>query len=221
MEIFKKRQKLKDRLQTVKVYTLLEDVLHNEDAKRELITKLSEEDYHYIKNVTETVHPPVVVAVDYKTKTFSFFDTYEDLLKQYKTFKMFNKDDRSSFTYWFAHWCGFQLTALNLGVWRFKYLFHDIEKPWMKLMYKGNYKKVQEFHRTHASHHLEYGLKHGFENIDWDALVIDWECCALSKQCAQLDARETLEYELKKDKWKEHELVIRTFVEPALERLFL
>ena len=32
--------------------------------------------------------------------------------------------------------------------------------------------------------------------------MIDWECCGLSKQEAQLDARETLEYEINRDKWK-------------------
>lgn len=221
MELFRKRQKLKDRLQIVEVYTLLEDVLHNEDAKRELITKLGEDEYQYIKEVANTVHPPVAVAVDYTAKIYSFFDSYEDLLKYYKTFKMFDKNDRSSFKYWFAHWCGFQLTALNLGAWKFKYLFHDIEKPWMKLLNRGNYKKVQEFHRTHASHHLEYGLKNGFENVDWEALVIDWECCGLSKQCAQLDARETLKYEIERDKWNRHGLIIERYVKDVLEKFCL
>ena len=46
---------------------------------------------------------------------------------------MFDKSQRSKFKYWFAHWCAFNMTALNLGVWKFKYLFHDIEKPWLML----------------------------------------------------------------------------------------
>ena len=56
---------------------------------------------------------------------------------------MFDKSQRSKFDYWFAHWCAFNMTALNLGVWKFKYLFHDIEKPWLMLMWK-NYKRVQQ-----------------------------------------------------------------------------
>ena len=123
---------------------------------------------------------------------------------------MFDKKDRSSFKYWFAHWCGFQITALNLGIWKPKYLLHDIEKPWLKLLWKGDYSRVQKWHRTHNNHHLEYGLKHGWDAIDWEALMIDWECCGLSKQEAQLDARETLAYEIQRDKWKPYEREIES-----------
>lgn len=28
---------------------------------------------------------------------------------------MFTKKDRSTFKYWFAHWCAFNMTALNFG----------------------------------------------------------------------------------------------------------
>lgn len=52
---------------------------------------------------------------------------------------MFTKEERSGFKYWFAHWCAFQMTALNLKCWRPKYLLHDIEKPWLKLLW-GDYK---------------------------------------------------------------------------------
>lgn len=63
-----------------------------------------------------------------------------DFHKNYKILAGFDKSNRSSFSYWFAHWCAFQLTALNLRRWKFKYLFHDFEKPWMKLFCK--YKTV-------------------------------------------------------------------------------
>jgi hypothetical protein len=85
--------------------------------------------------------------------------------------------------------------------WKFKYLFHDFEKPWMKLFMK--YKSVQKWHREHNKHHLEYGLKHGWDNVDWEALIIDWECSRLSKTEAQLDAYETMNYELN-NKWKDY-----------------
>ena len=149
---------------------------------------------------------------------FEYYVSEDEVLEKYKTCQMFTKADRSSFKYWFAHWCGFQLTALNLGIWKPKYLLHDIEKPWLKLLWKGDYKRVQKWHRTHNKHHLEYGLKHGWNAIDWQALMIDWECCGLSKQEAQLDARETLEYEISRDKWKPYAKEIKSRLEQYLNR---
>lgn len=149
---------------------------------------------------------------------FEYYVSEDEVLEKYKTCQMFTKADRSSFKYWFAHWCGFQLTALNLGIWKPKYLLHDIEKPWLKLLWNGDYKRVQKWHRTHNKHHLEYGLKHGWDAIDWEALMIDWECCGLSKQEAQLDARETLEYEINRDKWKPYTKEIKSRLEQYLNR---
>lgn len=100
----------------------------------------------------------------------------------------FTKSDRSTFKYWFAHWSAFQMVALNLGVWKLKYLFHDFEKPWLKLILP--YPKVQKLHRKNNRHHL------GFKSpsrIDWVALVIDWECCRFTKAECPLNARETYE----------------------------
>ena len=147
---------------------------------------------------------------------FEYYHDLKELLCHYKTCKMFTKDDRSSFKYWFAHWAGFQVTALNLGIWKPKYLLHDIEKPWLKLWWKGDYKKVQKWHRTHNRHHLEYGLLNGWDKIDWVALMIDWECCGLSKQEAQLDARETMEYEIGKEKWRPYKKEIVGHLLPLL-----
>lgn len=98
---------------------------------------------------------------------------------------MFTKSERGTFKYWFAHWCAFQMTALNLHHWRPKYLLHDIEKPFLKLFW--DYKKVQKWHRTHNSHHTEY-------KGQWDtyAMVIDWECSRFTKSEAQLNAYDTL-----------------------------
>ena len=105
---------------------------------------------------------------------------------------MFTKSERSSFKYWFAHWCAFQMTALNLHHWRLKYLLHDIEKPFLKLFW--DYKKVQKWHRTHNSHHIEY-------KGQWDtyAMVIDWECSRFTKSEAQLNAYDTLVKMMRKE----------------------
>lgn len=149
------------------------------------------------------------------------YETIEEFLKEYKEVRLFGKSERSSFKYWFAHWCAFQLVALDLRTWKWKYLLHDIEKPWMKLWYRGNYKKVQTRHREHSRHHLEYGLSKGWDKFDPWACVIDWECCAYTKIQAQLDARETLEYEVSKEKWKPYEKEIRGLIEPVLNELGL
>ena len=47
---------------------------------------------------------------------------------------MFDKTERSSFKYWFAHWCSFNMVTLNQKCWKFKYLFHDMKKPFFKLI---------------------------------------------------------------------------------------
>ena len=127
---------------------------------------------------------------------------------------MFTKQERSSFSYWFAHWCSFQMTALNLKVWKPKYLFHDIEKPFLKLIW--DYKKLQKWHRMNNSHHLEYKGK-----IDVESMIIDWECSRFTKAEAQMTAIETYEYFInEKYKGTETELFLKKEVRPILTKLF-
>lgn len=133
---------------------------------------------------------------------------------------MFTREERSTFPYWFAHWCAFQMTALNCGSWKFKYLFHDCEKPWLRLFLP--YKKVQMIHRKHNRHHPEW-LEHKlFDNsydldycpdiiekylnrFDYDSAIIDWECCHYTKIEEPLDAydeyKRILDYEYFKNKY--------------------
>lgn len=99
---------------------------------------------------------------------------------------MFDKSERSSFKYWFAHLCAFNMTALNLKVWKFKYLFHDFEKPWLMLFWK-DYKRVQTWHRKHNRHHLEYA---GNKIYDFEAMIIDLECSRFTKSASPLTARD-------------------------------
>ena len=106
---------------------------------------------------------------------------------------MFSKKERASFSYWFAHWCAYNMTALNLKCWKFKYLFHDIEKPWLMLLWK-DYDKVQKYHRLNSNHHLEYKNR---DRIDWEAMVIDWECSRFTKISSPLTAREVLEHRVR------------------------
>ena len=121
---------------------------------------------------------------------------------------MFNKSQRSTFPYWFAHWCAFQMTALNLNAWKFKYLFHDIEKPFLKLFLP--YEKVQMLHRTYHNHHPEWLENHlrayiyklienrisvnkFLKKFNFEEMVIDWECGHFTKSQATLNARDEFE----------------------------
>ena len=211
--ILRKRININDRTDIVYVYNIKDKLCYDDEYDiNQYFYKEYEDhrkDYKYMV---------VRVIDDNHTFDFEYYKNDTELFSVYKTFKMFTKKDRSSFKYWFAHWCGFQITALNLGIWKPKYLLHDIEKPWLKLLWGGNYKKVQSWHRTHNRHHLEYGLEHGWDSIDWEALMIDWECCGLSKQEAQMDARETLEYEIDRIKWKPYANKISLKLTPLLNK---
>ena len=211
--VLRKRININDRTDIVYVYNIKDKLCYDDEYDiNQYFYKEYEDhrkDYKYMV---------VRVIDDNHTFDFEYYKNDNELFSVYKAFKMFTKKDRSSFKYWFAHWCGFQITALNLGIWKPKYLLHDIEKPWLKLLWRGNYKKVQSWHRTHNRHHLEYGLEHGWDSIDWEALMIDWECCGLSKQEAQMDARETLEYEIDRIKWKPYANKISLKLTPLLNK---
>lgn len=213
MIALRKRLSLNERIHKVYVYNLQGQLSRDEEYDINEYFK-----NQYYANRKNFAYMVVYCNDDKHQFEFEYYKTLDELLIKYKSFEMFTKEDRSSFKYWFAHWCGFQLTSLNLGIWKPKYLLHDIEKPWLKIFWKGDYKRVQKWHRTHNKHHLEYGLKHGWDNIDWEALMIDWECCGLSKQEAQLDARETLEYEINRDKWKPYADQISNHLNPLLNK---
>jgi hypothetical protein len=51
-----------------------------------------------------------------------------------------------------------------------------------------DYKRVQQWHRKHNSHHLEYDKEYDFE-----AMVIDWECSRFTKIASPLTARQEFE----------------------------
>lgn len=116
---------------------------------------------------------------------------------------MFTQAERSTFPYWFAHWCAYQMTALNCNAWKFKYLFHDIEKPFLKLFL--DYPKVQKLHRTYNRHHPEWLENHlaaysdkltdekinqFLDRFDYEGAIIDWECCHFTKTEEPLDAHD-------------------------------
>lgn len=123
---------------------------------------------------------------------------------------MFTKEERSSFPYYFAHLFAFNMTALNLKCWKWRYLFHDWYKPWMKLFM--SYERVQKFHRTHSNHHLEWFNKldkgkidnfdYVLKKFDWDAMLIDWECSRFTKEVSQINAEKKLEKEILKYSFK-------------------
>ncbi len=106
-----------------------------------------------------------------------------------ENFKKFDKSQRSTFSYWYNHWKAFNQVAKELGVWKFHHLFHDLEKPFLRLFMK--YEKLQKFHRTHNRHHLEYP---GDRN--WTDMYVDWECSRYTKVACPRNAIEEANYQL-------------------------
>lgn len=107
--------------------------------------------------------------------------------------KGFNREERSTFKYWFAHWCAYNMTALVYHCWKFKYLFHDIEKPWLRLVM--SYERVQRLHRMHNRHHPQ--CRCGVYKLDYEAMLIDWECSRFTKIASPRTAIEMIPNEVR------------------------
>jgi len=106
-------------------------------------------------------------------------------MKEYKKYK---ESDKGTFSYWFAHWRAYNSYAIEQGVWKPKYLFHDAEKPWLRLIM--NYEKAKNFHRSHNRHHLEY---EGSKPFDYDAMILDWEVSRFTKEDAPMNSIQTID----------------------------
>ena len=61
------------------------------------------------------------IVVDEEHTDYWLYTYFDDIIQDYCNYSMFGPDEKSSFPYWFPHWCAFQLTALNLRIWKFKY----------------------------------------------------------------------------------------------------
>jgi hypothetical protein len=136
--------------------------------------------------------------------------------------RKFSKSKRGTWPYFWAHWMAFQMTAINLRIWKFKYLFHDWYKPWLK-MFGWDYKRIQKYHRYHSKHHIEY-----FENpknlpckFDWDSLIIDWECSQYTKVACPRNARQEMEYILETSQDHFLKYSLNAFMKPRLLELGL
>ena len=108
-----------------------------------------------------------------------------------RTYRKFTKDQRSTFPYWFWHWLAFNDVARELHVWRPRHILHDIEKPFLRLIFP--YKKVQKWHRLHNRHHLEYKYP---ERRSWLDMIIDWEASGRTKQACPRNAIEEARFKL-------------------------
>lgn len=108
-----------------------------------------------------------------------------------RTYRKFTKDQRSTFPYWFWHWLAFNDVARELHVWRPRHILHDIEKPFLRLIFP--YKKVQKWHRLHNRHHLEYRYP---EHRSWLDMIIDWEASGRTKQACPRNAIEEARFKL-------------------------
>lgn len=108
-----------------------------------------------------------------------------------RTYRKFTKDQRSTFPYWFWHWLAFNDVARELHVWRPRHILHDIEKPFMRLIFP--YTKVQKWHRLHNRHHLEYKYP---ERRSWLDMIIDWEASGRTKHACPRNAIEEARFKL-------------------------
>jgi hypothetical protein len=102
------------------------------------------------------------------------------------------------FNYWYKHWKVFQLTAIKLKCWKFKYLLHDIEKPFMCLFMDKE--SVSKWHRTHRKHHVEYP---NYKKWDFEQMIIDWECARITKADKPMTAFETYNWYISNYKFKD------------------
>lgn len=134
--------------------------------------------------------------------------------KLLKSLKIFPVEEKSSFPYWASHWLSFQLVALKLGVWKFRHLFHDIEKPFLRLFLP--YEKVRRYHRKYHRHHRTYRNP---EKIQWLDLIIDNECGIYTKEDSPMNARAYCEWLIENDK-KDRHLIIENAL-PLLDKLGL
>ena len=76
--------------------------------------------------------------------------------------------------------------VLGHNTWRS--LVHDIDKV---ILYNfWEHKKVKEFHRKTARHHVENDIKK--KRADYIEMIIDWECARYSKPDKPLNAYDTL-----------------------------
>ena len=89
---------------------------------------------------------------------------------------------------------------------------HDMDKIILKIFLPKEI--VHKIHTKHSRHHR---LAH--TRKDYIQMVIDWECSRLSKKDAQMNARETMEYECKK--YPNMSSEIRRNILPILHRLGL
>jgi hypothetical protein len=91
------------------------------------------------------------------------------------------------------------------------------------------YEKLQKFHRYHSNHHLEYhydgdnyidyyfDYNHHYDEIDWEALAIDWECSRFTKIACPRNAHQEARSKIKKH--PELEFIFETYLFPVLRKL--
>ena len=139
--------------------------------------------------------------------------------------KLYPESEKSTFPYWLAHWWMFNVTAIKLGAWKLRYIFHDMEKPFLMLAWK-DYPRVRAWHRKHARHHYHYdnGQIAPWLSCDYTAMVIDWECSRFTKIAAPLTAYETFCYEINEAYNDKNPVIIHILVNymlPVLKKLGL
>lgn len=91
----------------------------------------------------------------------------------------YTKDHRKSFR---------KIEKELLGHNTIRSLFHDIDKVILYNIWP--HKKVKNFHRSRARHHVENNIKKN--RNDYIEMIIDWECARFTKPDKPLNAYDTL-----------------------------
>lgn len=84
---------------------------------------------------------------------------------------MFTLKERTSLKYIFAKWCAFNMVALKLKCWEFKYIFYNCDEFFMKLLHNNKY---HEYHKKHSKHHIEYLNNHSPGKLNYKMLFLTW-----------------------------------------------
>lgn len=190
-------------------------IVRNRQTKRlELVIRWNqtEESYHSIHNIFsgETIldlDGGGLLIGDDKIVNYGDFVSSEsklvmrDFKPYFKSATVFCNRTNPLIPKIFKKWLDFQLCAISHGVWKLKHLLHWTgrkPKPWQ----------------------LEYGYLFGWDKLDTEELVLDWESKSYSPPF--LDAFDTLKELLGSDVLKEEDkLTVEGLIKPVIYRLGL
>lgn len=108
----------------------------------------------------------------------------QKLIEKILNGKKFTLEECATLPYWWHHYLAVNAIAAMCHVWSFRFLFHDLEKPFLKFLW-GDPDRVQEFHVTHANHHPH---NKPFEKVNLVEMVVDLDAAFAQFNEANLES---------------------------------